>query len=327
MTNLPRRPIEPLAPAPDSFDRVYASARHRRRQKLVGASATMVLALVAVGSFVLASSLHVTDRLSPASSSTSTPSHPAQAAPQASQSPSSSKSPRPSGSPAATRGTAPVTWLHGRAVDARGHGIAGLYVQPGRPSQHTYSFAGWKGVRTDARGNFTIACPRAPVLLSSWRINRDYADDTAGTNWGATFVGSRSGAPVVPHCGVGTVTTTLTPGATVTGQLNAHGSCLPDDTYNVWLWLGGDHGKTIRLAAVHNGDTFSYLGLPAGNHTIGVRGQRTNVAVGAGAAVQANVDFNCDPTGGSTASPDTGTPPSAPPSEPAPSPSPTPSIG
>jgi len=324
MTNLPRRHIEPLAPAPESFDKVFAGARRRRRRKLAAASATMVLALVAAGSFALGASMHVTHRLDPASHSKGDNSRSA-GLPQ--PTPSPAKSSKPSRSANAKTNSVPITWLHGRAVDASNNGIAGLYVQAGRAGQQRFIYGGRAPARTDARGYFRIVCPHAPVLLSTWLINHNYGDDTAGGNWGATFVGSRNGASVVPNCGSHTVTTTLSVGATVSGQMDAYGPCLPDDAYDVWLWIGGNHDTTIRLAGVHAGDTFTYAGLPAGTYILGVRHQRKSIPVAPGAAVQADADYHCD---GSTSGPTETTdmtsppPPEAPEEGGTPSPTPTP---
>jgi hypothetical protein len=327
MTNLPRRHIEPLAPAPESFDKVFASARRRRRRKLAAASATMVLALVAAGSFALGASLHVSHRLDPAGHSTGDTSRSA-GLPQ--PTPPAATPSKPSGSANANTNSAPITWLHGRAVDASGDGIAGLWVQPGRADQPTFISGGQAPVRTDARGYFKIVCPHAPVLLSTWLINHDYGDNTAGKTWGATFVGSTNGAQVAPKCGPATVKTTLSVGATVTGQMVAYGTCVPDDAYDIWLWIGGNHDTTIRLAAVHDRDTFTYSGLPAGTYTLGVRHQRKPVPVASGAAVQADADYQCD---GTTAVPsgtsDMSSPPPAeqPEEGGTPSPTPAPTIG
>ncbi len=328
MTNLPRRQIEPLAPAPEAFDKVFAGARRRRRRKLAAASATMVVvALVAAGSFALGASLQAADPFDPAGNSKDA-NNPTLAL-EGQPSPTPTEASKPPQSGGKTSDPRPVTWLQGRAVDASNRGIAGLYVQPGRPYQKTFGLDGRAPTQTNARGYFKIVCPHAPVLLSTWRLNRDYGDNTAGSNWGATFVGSTNGALVAPRCGSGLVTTTLSQGATVTGQMVATGDCLPDDAYSVWLWLGGNHGTTIRLAGVHSGDKFTYTGLPPGTHTIGVRGQTTRVTVAPGAAAQADADFACD--GETEEPPESPDPSSPPPTESpdtggTPSPTPTPAL-
>jgi hypothetical protein len=326
MTNLPRRPIEPLVPAPDSFDRVLATARRRRRKRgLIAASSTMVVVLVAAGSFALGASLHATNRFDPANHSKGDNSRSPEI-PQPTRSPS--KSPKSSRSGDAKTNSASIIWLHGRAIDASGNGIAGLYVQPGRPSQRTFSSGGVAGTTTDSRGYFKVVCPHAPVLLSTWQVNKNYAESTVGGRLAATFVGSTNGEQVVPTCDSRTVTI-LSAGATVTGQVVAYGPCIPDDVYDVWLWLGGDHDTTIRLAALHNGDTFSYSGLPAGTHILGVRHQTKTVDVGPGAGIEADVWFQCD---GTTSVPSGTTDQSSPPAtaspevEATPSPTPTPTI-
>ena len=60
MTNLPRRPIEPLEPPPGSFDRVLAErVRRRRTACTVAAASTIVLVACRGASFALGASLNV----------------------------------------------------------------------------------------------------------------------------------------------------------------------------------------------------------------------------------------------------------------------------
>jgi protocatechuate 3,4-dioxygenase beta subunit len=331
MTNLPRRPIKPLAPPPDAFDRVLATARRRRRIRgLIAASSTMAVVLVAAASFALGASINANDRIDPASRLANNPSPTAD--------PTSADSPHPKPRPKKSRivagggksavGGAPLTWLRGRAVDSSGNGIEGLFVEPGIAGAGTYSSDGRVAAVTDANGYYKIACPRAPVLLATWRINHIYAGQTAGGSWGATYVGSTDGTPVVPKCNAPRYTTTLVQGATLTGQVVDTGPCVPGDNYHLSLWLGQNKGTRIFLEGLYSGSTFIFSGLPAGTHTLGMRHQIQAVPVAQGASVDANVYFACD---GTTSVPSGTTTQSIPPSSPPPSasatptPSPTPS--
>jgi hypothetical protein len=328
MTNLPRRPIEPLNPPPDAFERVLASARaRRRRHSLVAATSTMVLVLVAAGSFALGASLNREQQINTTANDPATPSQPANTSTQSSSSiPPGQSVPRAGGGKSGTIDRVP--FLRGRAVDPDGNGIAGLYVIPGKPGTRTFSSAGPAAGRTDSRGYYRIVCPRAPVLLATWQINRDSAGGTVGGPWGATFVGSKDGKAVVPDCGSG-YRTVLHAGATLTGHLiEIAPNCLPGDDYHLWLWLNGNRATTIRLVGLHGGDTFTYAGLPAGTHTLGLRRQIKTLQFLPGATVEADADYHC--TGTTTVPTDstTQTPPdpqaeSPPPAEPSASPSPT----
>lgn len=312
MSNLPRRPVEPLAPPPDAFDRVLTTARRRRRSRgVIAASSTMVVVLIAAASVALGASQNVSQPNVPANRGTSHDNPAPKPRPQMSPSPTS-RSKDHARTVTSKPGVTAISWLRGRAVDSGGNGISGLYVLPGRVGMRTFNSGGGTGTRTDGRGYFKIVCPHAPVLLSSWRINQDYSGGTIGGQWGATFVGSTNGDPVVPRCGLHSSVTTLSAGATVTGHVNDTGSCVPGDDYHVWLWLGGNHGTTIRLVGLHSGDAFTYSGLPAGTHTLGLRGQTKSVPLASGATVEANVDFACDKQTPTTPATETTAPPVSP---------------
>jgi hypothetical protein len=329
MSNLPRRPIEPLAPPPDSFDRVLATARRRRRVRgLIAASSTMVVVLVAAASFALGASLNVNHRLVPAndqqSSNSDRKSNNNQTSgprPQTSTK-LSGRSKKHSVADTTSHLAPTISWLRGRAVDSSGNGIEGLYVLPGIRGQRTFSTDGRVPATTDAGGYYKIACPGAPVLLATWRINYVYAGDSAGGAWGATFVGSEDGAPVVPKCNGPRYKTTLAQGATVTGQVVDTGPCVPDDNYHLALWLGENKSTRIFLDGLYSGSTFTFSGLPAGTHTLGMRHQIRPVAVAQGADVDADVYFACD---GTTSVPSATTTQNVPPPSESPTPTPTPS--
>jgi hypothetical protein len=322
MTNLPRRPIEPLAPPPDSFDRVLATARRRRRNRgVIAASSTMVVVLVAAASFALGASLHGMDHVEPANGGASHHSPTSGLLPPPSPNPSDQPS-NIAGGGSAKPGVPTTSWLRGRTIDSSGNGIAGLYVLPGIRGQRTFTTDGRAPAVTDARGYYKIACPGAPVLLATWRINYSYAGQTAGGSWGATFVGSKDGAPVVPKCNGPRYKTTLVQGATVTGQVVDSGPCVSGDNYHLALWLGENKGTRIFLDGLYSGSIFTFSGLPAGTHILGMRHQLRAVPVAQGASVDANVYFACD---GTTSVPSATTQQSIPPPAESPTPTPTPS--
>ena len=332
MTKLPRRRIEPLDPAPDTFDRVLSSARRRRRRTaLVGASSTLVIALVAAGSFALGSSLHVTHRLEQAShdkgdnSRTSAPS--VQASPTRARPHSKSTRPRaPQTKPGAAE---TISRLRGRAVNPNGNGIAGLYVLPGSPNHLTFSSDGSVGAHTNAHGYYDIPCPRAPVLLATWPIDNNVRAVSTGGRWAATFVEGSNGKPVVPSCGKTSHTTTLDLGASLHGTVHVVGTCAPGTTFPLWVWLNGDRSETVRLVGLRDGDTFTFAGLPAGTHTLGARGVTTSITFVAGNTHEQDALFTC--ADGVTAgtpddprsTPDPGDP-TSPPATPTPTPTATP---
>jgi hypothetical protein len=285
----------------------------------------MAVVLVAAASVALAASLGAGPRLDPANKdrihNNQTPDPRRQTSPD----PSGGSKTHDAAGVGAQRGAQAISWLRGQAVDADGNGIGGLYVLPGIRGQRTYSSDGRAPARTDARGYYRIACPRAPVLLATWRINYSYAGQAAGGAWGATFVGSPDGAPVVPQCDGPRYRTTLVPGATVTGQVVDKGPCVPGDNYHVALWLGENKDNRIFLAGLYSGSTFTFSGLPAGTHILGLRHQVRPVPVAPGSSVDANVYFTCN---GTTSVPSGTTTQAVPPSEtprPTPTPSPTPS--
>jgi hypothetical protein len=327
MTKLPRRRIEPIEPAPDSFDRVLISARRRRRRTaLAVASSTLAIALVAAGSFALGSSLNVTQRLEQASDSiggnntikkTSAPS--VQASPTRRAVRHRKGTPTPTSHPEpATADT--ISWLRGRVVDPLGSGIDGLYVLPGNPSHLTFRVNGAGFARTSGGGYYAIPCPRAPVLLATWPLNYNLRARTTGGTWASTFVEGSATKPVVPSCGKTLHTTTMGPGASLQGTVHVTGSCSPGTTFPVWVWLNGDRRVSVRLVGLRDGDRFTFAGLPAGTHTLGVRGVTTSVTLAAGARRTHDAAFTC----ADGATPGTPTDSSSPPVTPTPTPTPTP---
>jgi hypothetical protein len=328
--SLPRRPIAPLVPPPDSFDRVFATAQRRRRHSLAVATSTMVaVVLVAVGSFAVGASLNAAQRLDPASKMSSNPSPTAD--PTTAASPTQKSKPKKNravvGVGRSNVGGQPLTRLRGQAVDPYGRGIPGLYVLPG--SQGAFNSVGWSDARTNAGGYYSIPCPHAPVLLATWRLNVPYSGTSAGGQWAATYVGSKSGAPIVPRCDGTRYKTTLVPGATLTGKVIDTGNCVPGDNYHIWVYFRYHQSTAIRLHGLYSGDTFTVSGMPAGTYWIGLRKQMRHVPVTAGATAEANVYFLCDGTTEGPTDPHPKpqqTPTSEASPELPPSPTPTPSI-
>ena len=139
-----------------------------------------------------------------------------------------------------------LSWLRGRAVDPDGHGIPGLFVLPG--SHGTFNSVGWSNTRTDAGGYYSIPCPRSPVLLATWRLNDPYPGASAGGPWAATFVGSKSGAPVVPRCDGQRYETTLVPGAALSGKVIDSGNCVGCCLAHAWGMAWGRHSSRLPRA-------------------------------------------------------------------------------
>jgi hypothetical protein len=337
MSKLPRRPIDPLDPPPGSFDRVLSDARARRRRRgLVVSSSAAVLAVVASSAFVLGSSLGVRDRLISTVSGASSDSPTVTSSTQASHTPSSKRSKSHGTKTAGASGSVvqpSVSYLRGRAVDPEGNPLGGLYVQPGAAGHVTYDSSGYIAARTDENGYFVIGCTRSPVLLASWRL--DHAIDSKATegHWAATFVGGSNTNPVVPSCGTTVHRVVMYPGATVTGTVHAADACAADSTFPLWLWLDGDRDTSVRLRGLREGDTFTFSGLPAGNHVLGASGETHGLSVPFGGEVHQDATFSCrdeQPSGGGTGTESPGTPdpsdsPDPEPTTPEPTPHPTPS--
>jgi hypothetical protein len=329
MTKPPRRRIEPLAPPPESFDKVVKAAHARRRRHGVVVTASVaVLALVSGVSFALGSSLSVSQRISAVAdsltdqdtaSASPTPTATNQASPTlTAQEQQHKPPPAPATSKAVAGADTPVrptvtpnSYLRGRAVDTEGNPVANLLVQPGAADHATFQATGVLAAVTDAAGEFTIACPKAPVLLSTWRLNQAVPSLVVGGDWAATYVGGSETRSVVPACGKTRTTTVVARGATLTGTVRAAGAC-PEATVPLWVWLDGDRRISVRISGLHDGDTFRFSGLPAGTHVMGARGITTPVTVPAGVEVQADAKFLCpvlpEPSTSSTPEPTGSTP-------------------
>jgi hypothetical protein len=303
MTKPPRRRIEPLEPPPDAFDRVLSRARvRRRRHALVVASSTMVIVLVSAVSFALGASLNQKQRFNNAADQQHQDGSTAAASAKssASQIPKRKKH-KPTPATRTTTATVPppgsnntISWLRGRAVDANGNGIGGLSILPGNPDHTTFSSNGTVLGITGPDGSYKIRCPRAPVLLATWQLNASANAASTGDKWAATFVEGSNGIPATPSCGIKPHVTTVPVGATLTGTVHVADTCSPDATFPVWVWLYGDRGATVRIAGLHDGDTFTFRGMPAGSHILGARGKRSPISLALGATAEHDASFTCE---------------------------------
>jgi hypothetical protein len=324
MTKLPhRRRIDPLPPPSGSFDRMLQTSRaRRRRQGLAVLSSAAALVLVASGAFALGSSLNGVQNITTNAASEGN------AAPGASTTKAKAKKhkkpratatktvkvsapavPPVAGAPASGNSVAPIIQLRGHVVDAAGDPIEGLYVQPGARNRVIFQSDGQIAARTDRNGNFAIPCPHAPVLVATWQLDHAVPSTAVGGAWGSAWVGPADATfPVVPSCGPKRVTTVVEPGSTLTGVVHTVGTCAPDQTFSLWVWLDRNREQTVRLSGLHDGETFTFLGLPAGNHTLGARGVTATLRFQPGVIVTHDATFSCLPGDSGSPSPTSPTP-------------------
>lgn len=316
MSKLPRNKIEPLSPPPGSFDQVVKGAQARRRRRGVYiTSSVAVLALVSGVSFAVGNSMGVTQRIISAAQGftdsaptpTVTPAATNQASPE--RAAATTKSLQVPTQPAGV-GTVVVTtpatpaansFLRGKVVDPDGAPVAGLFVQPGSTDHATFRSTGLTAAVTDDQGEFQIPCPRAPVLVATWQLNRDVTATTVGREWGAIFVGGSQTSPVVPACGKSRSTTIISGGATITGTVLVAGDC-SDTTFPLQVWLDGNRHNAIRINGLRNGDAFSFSGLPPGSHVLDAQGLATTLDLPPGGSLEQTAAFTCPVTTG-TATP------------------------
>ena len=333
MNDLPRKRIEPLSPPTGELERVLARARYRRHRR---AFALLTVAVVFVaglgGGFALGRDVprdvaayvsDLRDGVSGASDET----------PSASQSPpaSSAATRTPNGSrtedAAATGGDVVRTEpkpgslaYHGQAVGAAGQPAAGLYVYVGVPGVDGFLPQGWAVGRTDKKGQFTVSCPHAPVLLAPWPLLGDAKSKARNVSWAATFVGGATDPSVaekVPCTRSNTVDVTrVGRGSAVEGDVHMPASCRNDEI-SMWVWLSGSRAVHVKVQDLRDGDHYRVSGLPPGQHVLGANGHLQPVTVGGGDTFTQDVTFFCDgpgptseasPTETTTTSSPTGTP-------------------
>lgn len=353
--------IEPLPPPPDSFDKMLRTARGRRRRQAVAVvSSAAALVLVASGAFALGNEMgrnNVTAQPAAANAGRSAASAASASTTVAASSPTrhrKHKRPVADDRPAkvvappayvpptqtttvtAHPSTKPIIQLRGRVTDPEGNPLAGVYVLPGSPDSAAFAPHNGAYAQTDEHGEFSIPCPRSPVYLATWPINRPITSATIGADYAPVWFGAPQGSPgsVVPTCGRERKTAVMQPvGATVEGTVMVSplgGSCAPGRKFAVGIWLGGKSNRSVRINGLDAGTRFSFAGLPVGTHTLNAAGTTATVTVIKGAGiVEQNAVFTCHGTGtpDPTSTPDpapTPTTPTPTPSTPAPSFSATP---
>lgn len=349
MTELPRRPVEPLPPAPGSFDAVLGRARYRRHRRAMTAMSISAIFFAGMAGGVsldggvsrvqaTLAGLAAVDGSSDGSDlgPIPTPNTSAVVTPDVDATrsadrvePTSERTERtePTERAEVAEGTdapaeavlalpqpAPAR-VNGVAVDSAGSPIAGLYVYPGQRGSSRFLATDQPVVRTAQDGTFSLRCTGTPVLLTPWRVNAPDGGAELQAGWSATFVGGAAeaaSAPAAPCTTDGSAaTTTILGGSSVKGTVTMPADCA-DARLPLWLWLHQDRSLTVRTSALTSGDSYSVAGLPPGQHTLGANGNRTTVTVGGGVTVTEDVRFACGP----------GSPPGTP--EPTPTHSPTP---
>jgi hypothetical protein len=331
MKKLHNRPIDPLQPPPGSFDHMMKSARgRRRRQAMAVVSSAAALVLVAGGAFALGNAVGRTDNVvtnavadrgsseaasssQPASSARATPSphkrhkkhakkqpavdHPAkQVVP-----PASTTTVTATATATRNASATPIIHLRGQVTDPEGNPLSGVYVLPGFPD--TAAFAPHNGAftQTDEHGEFDIPCPRSPVYLATWPLNRPITTYGTGADYAPAWFAAPEGNPgsVVPTCGRARKTTVLQPiSTTVTGRVGLtpdSGTCALGKTFTVGIWLGGNKSRSIRMngLTLDPTRTFEFHGLPEGTHTLNAGGNETSITVKNGVAVTQDALFTC----------------------------------
>ncbi len=362
MKDLHDRPIDPLPPPPGSFDHMMKSARgRRRRQAMAVLSSAAALVLVASGAFALGNTMGRSNNVitrtvadggrsdtassAPPSTSTSSPTTPAthkphKRHPKKQQTDTTDNRPAkvvvPPASTAtvtttttATASATPIIHLRGRVTDPDGNPLSGVYVLPGFPD--TAAFAPHNGAftQTNGRGEFDIACPRSPVYLATWPLNRPITVDVTGADYAPAWFAAPAGSTgsVVPTCGRARKTTVLQPIAPTTIVTGTVGltpdstNCAPDKTFTVGVWLYGNKSRSVRVNGRLVGTVFAFRGLPDGTHVLNASGNTTSITVKNGVPVTANALFTCHgpptapesptptPTPSDTTSPSPPTPP------------------
>lgn len=323
MSDLPRRPIEPLAPPAGSFDAVVGRARYRRQRRVGTAMGVAVVFFVGLagGASLEGGVSRVSDTIVALAGvdqevpSTQEPNTSAVVTPEVdeTQQPQDARDGGAGaetgdragdgvgdvagGSMAAIAAPAAAT-VNGVAADAAGGPIAGLYVYPGQRGHDRFLATDEPATRTAKDGSFSVPCTGTPVLLSPWPVNAPAGAAGAAAVWAATFVGGgteAAGAADAPCTTDGAVvTTTLLPGSTVAGTVTIPTECA-DQQLPLWVWLHNDRTLTVRLPDRSSGSSYSLGGLPAGQHTLGANGNRTTVTVGGTTTWTKDVTFGCGP--------------------------------
>jgi len=307
VNELPRKRIEPLSPPTGELERVLARARYRRHRR---AFALLTVSLVFVaglgGGFALGRDVprevvdavdNLTDGVSGETTTTSAP-PPASSA--ATRTPNGSRTEDAAATGADVVRTRPEPGslaYHGQALGSAGQPAAGLYVYVGVPDIDGFLPSGWAVGRTDKKGQFTIVCPHAPVLLAPWPLLGDAKSKARNVSWAATFVGGATDptvAEAVPCTRSNTVDVTrMGRGSAVEGDVHIPDSCI-DGEISMWVWLNGVRAVHLKVQDLRDGDHFRVSGLPPGRHVLGANGRLHPVTVGGGDTFTQDVTFFCD---------------------------------
>jgi hypothetical protein len=307
VNDLPRKRIEPLTPPTGELERVLARARYRRHRRAFALLTVSVVFVAGLGGgFALGRDVprEVVDAVAGLTNGVTRETDTTSASPSA----TSEASRTPEGSrtqDAATGGSDVVRTepkpgtlaYHGQAVGAAGQPAAGLYVYVGVPGIDGFVPDGWAVGRTDKKGQFTISCPHAPVLLAPWPLLGDAKSKARNVSWAATFVGGATDptvAEAVPCTRSNKVDVTrVGRGSAVEGDVHIPDSCI-DDEISMWVWLNGSRAVHVKIQDLRDGDHFRVSGLPPGRHTLGANGRLHPVTVGGGETTVQDVTFFCD---------------------------------
>ena len=303
---LPRRPIEPLPPPPGQFDAVLTRARRRRYDRGI-----RVLTILLVFTAGLAGGMSldggvtsvpqamydfaasaVAPQPSPAMTEPADTSTSATVTPQEPP-PPDTRTVTQTAPAVTTPGPEGVLAVRGRALSTEGQPLSGLYVYAGVAGTEGFVPAAEPAARTDKRGEFILACPGTPVLLSPWPVNTTV--ESASGQWAATFVGgatqpsSAADAPCSRSDKV--VDVVLQRGATVTGTVSVAAGCEEGRPLRALLY--GDPAVTVRVGGLGDGDAFDIGGLPPGEHTLAAGSTRAGVTVAGSTTAVQDVTFTC----------------------------------
>ena len=320
MNDLPRKRIEPLSPPTGELERVLARARYRRHRRAFALLTVSVVFVAGLGGgFALgrdvprgvAAAVHgLTEQVSGETSTTSAP----PTSPAASRTPKESRTQEAAATGGDVVRTEPKPGslaYHGQAVGAAGQPAAGLYIYVGLPGAYGFQPNGWAVGRTDRKGQFTLSCPHAPVLLTPWPLLGDAKSKARNVSWAATFVGGATDPTVaekVPCTRSNTVDVTrVGRGSAIEGDVHMPASCRNDEI-SMWVWLSGSRSVHLKVQDLRDGDHFRVSGLPPGQHVLGANGRLHPVTVGGGDTFTQDVTFFCDDAGPTSEASPTGTP-------------------
>jgi hypothetical protein len=114
--------------------------------------------------------------------------------------------------------------------------------------------------------------------------------------------------------------TRLLPAGELSGTVHTDAGC-PDQTFKMWVWIGGNRPTSVWLTDLREGHEFQVSGLGSGRVVLGDHGKLTTVIL-SGSSTTHDVTFACavpsttpTPTESGTPTPtptDTVTPPSSP---------------